>query len=101
SALVAESVERLAVRVLGRGGIVLPLIEKRPGLLPFQPVVVKPNTVHAVFGRTLCSPKQPRLPWRQLFQLTNASIDALDNSRRLRFFEHILNQRSHDSIAHG
>src|ERR1700724_1063447 len=84
SALIAESVERFPLRELRRRRVILPLIEKRSGLLAFEAVVVKaPAAVHGEDGRTLFSPQQPGRKRRQVLKLSNASIHALDDSRRL------------------
>ncbi len=55
-ALITENIKRLTSRILRRCGIVLTLIEKRPGLLPSRRLVNKSHPIHLKFGShlTLC-----------------------------------------------
>ena len=85
SSLIAEGVERFTVRVLGGGGIVFALVEEGAGFLALEAVVVKSYPVHSNFGRTLLPPKQAGRERRQLFQFSNARIDALDDSGGVQF----------------
>ncbi len=87
------------MRVLRRGGVVFALIEKRAGLLAFEAVVVKADTIHSDLGRTLLSPQQSRGKRRQLFQFADTGFDALDDSSwpQLGF----LAQRVDNGLAHG
>ena len=60
ASLVAEDVERFAVRIAGRSGVVLALVEKGSGLLAFQSVVMESHAVHGErWWRSFCPCSRP------------------------------------------
>ena len=91
SSLIGEDVERLAVRISRGSSVVLPLIEKRACLLPAERVVVEANVVEREDSLRLITSHQLRFAWRQLLQLADVRIDALDQTRG----REVLGQRLH------
>ncbi len=79
AALIAKNVEPFAMRILRGSGVVLPLIEEGASLLPFERVEVKLHAVHGEDRRSLLSCHQAGGSRRQLFQLSDSRIDALNN----------------------
>ena len=79
AALVAEDVEGFAVGVLGGGGIVLALVEEGSGLLAFERVEVELDAVHGEDRRGFFALQQAGWARRQIFELADARIDALDD----------------------
>ena len=64
ASLIGEAVERLAMRVAGRRGIVLALIEEGAGLLSAQPVEVKAHAVQGEDGAGALASHQLRIARR-------------------------------------
>src|SRR6185312_41840 len=91
AALVSANIQRLSMRILRGGGIVLPLIEKRSGLLAALRIVVKRNAVHAEGRRGLIAGKNLRSQRWKLFQLANALIDTFNDVFNLREFPESIN----------
>jgi len=96
SSLVAKSIERLAVRVLRRGGVIFALIEKRARLLPFEPVIVESDAIHTDLGRTLVSQSKADCRAGNCSSSANAGVDALLRFPTLQLFA----QRLHNGLAH-
>ena len=102
SALVTESVEGFAARVLRGGGVVLPLIEEGPGLLAFEAVVMEADAVHLDQGGTFLAPEQARLPRGQLLEFADAAVHALDDARGFEFGGQCFNHDLADGLGiHG
>src|SRR4051812_25028502 len=86
STLISEYVNRLAVCVFLCSSIVFTLIEEGARLLTLKRVEVEPDAVHGEFRLRLLPEEQARLPRRQLLQLTDPRLHALDNCRRTNLF---------------
>jgi hypothetical protein len=81
ASLIAEDVERFAVRVVGGGGVVFALVEEGSGLLAFEGVEVELDAVHLEGGRSLLALAAGRTRAQEAFPVRGREARRARRSR--------------------
>src|ERR1051325_3916912 len=96
SALVTEYVKGIATRVLGGSSVILALVEEGASFLTGEGTKVETPPCHGEDALRFVAVTQAFFERRQLLQLSDARLHALDNCSRLR----LADESAEDHLAH-